>query len=249
METCRTIMTIDLGNTAMKVSVFEDARLVRSIVTKAADTEAIHTLLTLCSVDGIAMCTTGADTAGIADTLSREGDVPFLELDHDTPLPIRVEYGTPGTLGLDRVAAAVGALREAPRALVVDAGTAMTADLVADGAFLGGNISPGIALRFRSLNKFTSRLPLVKAKGETPAFGRDTDTAIRSGVVLGIVAEIEADFTRACLAYPDVKLILTGGDADLLTPLLRERNLNPLTDTALLGKGLVSIFNYNNGNE
>ena len=239
------ILTIDLGNTAMKASVFEGSRLVQSIVSDDSDPDAIRTLLTFHSVEGIVMCSTGQDRLDIAETLRRENVVPFLELSHDTPLPIRVEYSTPGTLGLDRVAAAVAAADICGAALVVDLGTAVTADLVADGAFRGGNISPGLRLRFRSLNRFTSKLPLVCPQGDIPDFGDSTETAIRSGVVRGLVAEISDDYRLANEEIPGLALILTGGDAEFIAPLLRSRGLDPVVDRSLLGKGLVRIFNFN----
>ena len=103
-----------------------------------------------------------------------------MRLSHETPLPIGVEYATPSTLGLDRIAAAAGASLVAEEALVVDAGTAVTLDIVSAIVSSEG-ISPRMRLRFRSLNRFTSRLPLVSATGDIPTFGYDTETAIRAG--------------------------------------------------------------------
>ncbi|MDE6338656.1 MAG: type III pantothenate kinase, partial [Muribaculaceae bacterium] len=144
-----------------------------------------------------------------------------------------------------RVAAAVGASLIAECALIVDAGTAVTLDVIAGKAFKGGNISPGLRLRFRSLNCFTSRLPLVNPAGALPEFGYDTETALRSGVVNGIVDEIENTFHRGAAVYRGLRLLLTGGDADYLAPLLRKRGLQPEIVNSLVGSGLCEIYKYN----
>ena len=130
--------------------------------------------------------------------------------------------------------------------LVVDAGTAVTCDLVADRRFLGGNISPGLKLRFHSLHEFTSRLPLVSPDGELPVFGHDTQTAIRAGVMNGLVWELAGAFETARSEYKNIKMVITGGDAAILAPLLAEHGIEAVADSETVGRGLVRIFNYNN---
>ena len=187
------------------------------------------------SVDGICYCCVGHEDPDLSVYLAATG-LPFVRLDADTPVPIAVEYDSRATLGVDRLAAAVGVSVERA-ALVVDAGTAVTSDLVVARRFIGGNISPGLRLRFRSLNAFTSRLPLVGPEGELPLFGHDTVTAIRSGVVRGLVGELVSVY--------DIKMILTGGDASVLYPLLEEAGVDVVADPEIVGRGLVRIFNYN----
>lgn len=244
MSESRRILTIDIGNTAMKVGVYHGERLVHSVVCSQSDAEPVRSMLTLNSVDGVSYCCVGKDMAGIYEELCDESDiVPLVALTAETPLPIEVEYDR-DLLGVDRVAAAVGALSDLPT-LVVDAGTAVTTDLVADGKFLGGNISPGLKLRFRSLNEYTSRLPLVDPCGSLPQLGNDTVTAIRAGVIHGLVAEIADIYNKLRINYKNVKMILTGGDADFLAPLLQARGVDLIVDHATVGRGLVRIFNYN----
>lgn len=243
----RVILTIDIGNTATKVCVFRGERLMQSVVGTDEGMTAIDAMLGFNSVDGIACCCVGADRHGVVEALER-GNIPFVALRADTPLPIDVRYGSRDTLGADRVAAAVGAYDGSHAVLVVDAGTAVTADIVADGAFLGGNISPGLKLRFRSLNRFTSSLPLVSPDGRLPVFGDDTESAIRAGVVNGLVAELHAAFCAAKELYNDISMILTGGDSAFLAPLLSNDGISLRTDTEVVGRGLVRIFNYNNSN-
>lgn len=239
------LLTIDIGNTSTKLGVFEDERLIHAVHGRGLGPEAVEAMLDYCSVDGIAYCAAGNDEFGIRAALE-DGDIPFLALD-SARLPIEVDYLTPSTLGQDRIAAAVGAVTPGGSALVVDAGTALTCDAVVNGRFIGGNISPGVGLRFESLHQYTARLPLVSAEGDLPQFGVDTLTAIRAGVVGGVTAEIVNDYRNLTTRFADhdIKLILTGGDAPLLAPLLAEHGLDPEVDHDAIGRGLVRIYNYN----
>lgn len=188
-----------------------------------------------------------ADRKIVVSTSGEVPDIPdALVLTHDTPVPVKNLYATPETLGLDRLAGAVGASVLFPRetVLVVDLGTALTFDiLTSEGEFLGGNISPGAAMRFRALNEFTGRLPLVSLGASTedpqpdaapsggltshPSAGvgqgggaemnfpaDNTHDAILNGVVGGIVAEVENYIRIARAKWGDVKVIFTGGDAE-----------------------------------
>lgn len=240
----RTIMTVDIGNTAMKCAVFEGERLVRSVVCTEGGSDALFTLLGAGSVDGVSYCCVGEDCAGVAECLRRCG-LPFMALGPETRLPVEVCYDSRRTLGVDRVAAAVGVAEPGETRLVVDAGTAVTVDFVSDMRFLGGNISPGLRLRFRSLHEFTSRLPLVSPEGDLPLFGRNTQTAIRAGVVRGLVSELADIFAAARFNYENIKMVLTGGDAAILFPLLVARGIDVVADSEAVGRGLVRIFNYN----
>lgn len=242
----RNLLTVDIGNTAVKASIFEGEQLVHSVCGVGLDREAIEHLLDYNTISGVSFCCVGADPSGIAEHLGHAARVPVTILGPDTPLPISVRQGYRTTLGADRVAAAVGVATPGQDFLVVDAGTAVTADLVCGMHFEGGNISPGEELRFRSLHAFTSRLPMVSPLGETPAFGYNTETAIRAGVMRGIADEITGAYNRAKAEHPSLQLILTGGDANLLAPLLRENGLDPVEDHQAVGRGLVRIFNHNN---
>jgi len=118
----------------------------------------------------------------------------LIELDANTPLPIENCYQTKQTLGKDRIAAVVGAFKVYPNSniLVIDAGTAITYDFINDmGQYLGGNISPGLEMRFKALHQFTGKLPLVRQSDFTNLFGRSTEEAIRAGVQHGIVHEAD----------------------------------------------------------
>mgnify|MGYP000136417762 FL=1 len=114
----------------------------------------------------------------------------FLKFDHSSELPIKIGYATPETLGLDRIAAVVGAVMQCPdkAVLIVDAGTCVTyALLTADGTFAGGNIAPGIRLRLRAMHEHTGKLPLIDDAGETPEIGFSTETAMLMELITLII--------------------------------------------------------------
>lgn len=245
-DSSATILTVDVGNTAVKASIYEGERLVHSVAGSALDSEAVESLLDYHSPIGAAYCCVGRDDRGVGEMLRREIEGPVLELGADTRLPIEVNYQSRATLGADRLAAAAGVASPGADTLIVDAGTAVTIDLVHGMRFMGGNISPGLRLRFRSLNVYTSRLPLVDPEGDLPRFGHDTVTAIRAGVLRGLAGEISYAWHSARRTYPDLKVVICGGDAGILCPLLEDNGLTPLHDPQAVGRGLVRIFRHNN---
>ena len=142
------------------------------------------------------------------------GEVQVLSA--QTPLPVRLGYESPATLGPDRIAAVVGAwsLQPGRPALVIDLGTAVTYDLIdAMGVYLGGNIAPGVRLRLEALHEKTGRLPLVTAAPAQRLVATTTSEAILNGVMQGIRFEIEGYRRALSKKYPSILTFLTGGDA------------------------------------
>ena len=247
MATGRRILAVDLGNTMLKATVFEGEREVECAVCRNDRPDAVRTLLGRHDIEGVMFCSVGAEEYAVARELAGIcGCLPVSWLKPGTPLPIDVAYGSRSTLGADRVAAAAGVAEEGRSVLLVDAGTAVTLDLVEGMRFWGGNISPGLRLRFTSLARYTSRLPQVDIKGDVPDFGHNTVTAIRSGVVQGLVGEIIYALERARKRFPHAELVLTGGDADYLAAFLRKAGEKVAIDHGAVGRGLVRIYNYNN---
>jgi type III pantothenate kinase len=171
----------------------------------------------------------------------------------DRPLyPIEIRYTTPETLGQDRIAAVVGAAHRCPgqNLLIIDAGTAITYEVVeSGGVYVGGNISPGLTTRFRSLHEFTSKLPLLevdseneKEEKEIPLIGTSTETAIRAGVVRGLVYEIDGYIESIRSLYADVFVFLTGGHSKYLVD--RLKNVTFASENLVLD-GLNIILEYN----
>lgn len=241
-----TILTIDKGNTATKVKVFNDlGRPLHVSILPAADIDTIASVIAQYDVTCGALCSVGHLDTRLVESLRLLLPDGFMLLTCDSDVPLKVQYDTPRSLGADRVAAACGAASLLPRTpmLVADAGTALTLDYIDDNStFLGGNISAGVSLRLRSLHHFTAALPEVSAQGPLPDFGHDTHTALRCGALRGVAAEIDAAYRVALAKYPSAKLILTGGDAQLLLPLLPSETI---CHPDLVSLGLISILKHN----
>ncbi|MBR7171055.1 MAG: type III pantothenate kinase [Prevotella sp.] len=242
-------LTIDIGNTCTKLVAFEGDTLVEQLRMVNGDWGQID-----------AFCGKYHFDRGIYSTVVRLSDdteqmlrslpFPMIKLEPGvTPIPITNSYATPATLGADRLAAAVGAYlqNKGREVLIIDAGTCITYDFVtSSGEYVGGNISPGTAMRLKALNSFTSALPLVDGHGATPAMGDTTETAIRSGVMRGVGYEIEGYVRDFLKKYPRLCVCLTGG-AHLDQPLAAYDCV--FVDDYIVPRGLNLILMYNSGFE
>lgn len=240
-----TKLTIDEGNSSTKVGLWEGDRLVveQSFRRDGLD-ELAAAIASLPRADRAIFCSVcRRDRCEVLDTIGPlTGKLTVL--DASTPMPLKIDYRSPETLGADRIAAATGATAIAPgkTCLVVDMGTAITYDVVtADGRFIGGNIAPGIFVRLEALQHFTRALPLVETDGDCPRWGYDTETAMRSGAIRGVVGELQ--YYRHCLrSESPATVILTGGSSELIIPYIT----SPITvEPNLVLIGLNSILNYN----
>ena len=244
-------LTIDNGNTSVKVAFFIGTELVATNRFMRRDVRLLDRFISTYKPDSAIMCSTASSEASKrVEELIGQRCRRVLDLTHETPIPISLGYRTPQTLGRDRIATAVGAwsIAQGDDVLVIDAGTAITYDLVtADGCFVGGNIAPGLRLRFKSLHEHTGRLPLVDAEGETPVMGYDTLTAIRSGVMLGLLGEIRSCIATLRQSHPGLTVFLTGGDGKLLHSRLCEEGI--IYQEHLAAEGLNRIYLYNERNE
>lgn len=243
----RRVLTIDQGNSSAKAVIWDGNVEEASIRMFDPSIEDILPLFENGVVDACVYCSVGHNDAKFLESLRRLVDGELLVLTPSTPLPIGVHYMSRATLGNDRVAAAAGAhaLYPGEGALVVDAGTAVTIDVLSEeGVFMGGNIAPGMRLRFGSLHEFTERLPLVDPSDSVEEFGTDTVSAIRSGVQMGMVSEIMCSF-EAAKKFGCNRIILTGNDAPVLMPLLRRFTSCVEEVPSLVGRGLLSILDHN----
>jgi type III pantothenate kinase len=148
-------------------------------------------------------------------------------------------------LGRDRLAAAVGANELFPdqNLLIIDAGTAITYDLISENnEFLGGNISPGLEMRFKALNQFTGKLPLVDQADEDDLFGKTTTSAIRCGVQNGVLYEMDQTIELFNENYQNLQIIMTGGDSNFFD---RKLNYTIFVHFNLTLIGLNRILEYN----
>ncbi len=240
-------LVIDIGNTRAKLCLYRADTMVQKLETQShqsAIEQSISALMPQYKIEACILSSVGMDARPLADWLISQG-LQAICLGPDTPLPISNSYSTPRTLGADRLAAAVGAsvLYPGADALIIDAGTAITYDYLRNGCeYVGGNIAPGIRLRLKSLNDYTSRLPLVEPADPDTDFGRSTSEAINNGVVMGVIAEIESYAERFKQKNVKHVIILTGGDAIFL---YRKLKITIFAEPNLVTIGLNRILNYN----
>jgi type III pantothenate kinase len=177
------------------------------------------------------------------EVLARAGK--FIPLSFQTPVPFTNRYKSPVTLGKDRIAAVAGAVSQFPgrNVLVIDAGTCITYDFINDrGEYFGGAISPGIRMRFKAMNTFTGKLPLIEPEEFDGFIGTTTGESMQSGVYNGISAEINGFITQYMDNFDDLVVIITGGDHQFLHNKLKI-SIFAAPDLVLLG--LNEIFDYN----
>lgn len=237
-------LIIDQGNSSAKVALFKDGEMVNLSIYEIFDQSAVEEILRENKISKAIYSSVIEDDDQWIDYLKGRFD-NFVLLDEYVSLPIRIAYKTPNTLGKDRLAAVVGAnyLQPDKDLLVIDAGTAITYELVeASGLYLGGNISPGMTMRFKALNHYTGKLPLVKEEEHIDLLGDSTASAIQAGVVNGIVYEMEGYINELRLKYPNLLVFLTGGHTFYFERRLKNRIF---ADINLVLIGLNRILEYN----
>ena len=238
-------LIIDIGNTVAKIAVFKDKDIVEILYDSNQTLECLSDICAKYAVEK-AIVATVIDLNERVSAQLKSLPVSLLWLNEKTLLPVENLYETPETLGYDRMAAVVGAYEQFPGKdiLVIDAGTCITYEFIdAAGRYHGGNISPGVQMRFRALHEFTGRLPLVLREGRRLPLGSDTDTAMREGVLKGMEYEISGYIMAMKHKYPELLVFLTGGDDFSF-----DTNLKSIifADRFLVLKGLNRILNYNN---
>jgi len=236
-------IAIDIGNTRMKAGLFKGNELLEDINLANDDIEGIQSFLQKGEDKQVILSASGKIPEGLEAYLATH--YQYLKLDTLTPIPIKNTYHTPKTLGKDRVAAVIGAKVLFPDqdCLVVNAGTCITYDLInANHVYLGGNIAPGISMRLRAMDEFTAALPLVEKEIPDTDMGYSTESAIRNGAVWGTVLEIEGFIGRFSRQYPQLCVILSGGDAPILEKLIRYE-LKVASRLVLIGLNKIHLYN------
>lgn len=237
-------LILDFGNTFYKGAVFDQQKLIYKFFGTQLQLEELVRLKKDLPKLNKAIYSSVIDLdPALKDFLNSEFN--SIELTHKTRLPIQNRYKTPETLGKDRLAAAVGAAQLYPNQnlLIIDAGSSITYEIVISNAYLGGAISPGIQMRLKSLHQFTGKLPLVNAPlGKVNLLGNTTEEAILSGVLNGILMEVDGIIDYYKKIYPDLFVIFTGGDLKHFDKNLKN---NIFAAENLVLQGLNFILEYN----
>ena len=236
-------LIVDEGNTLCKIAVLEESEVLCEAVSAEFDMAQAAQMIEQFSVCKAVVASTRQGAEEIAEQL-RSKIAKVLIFSSQTEVPIEVEYSSRQTLGADRIAMAVGVVCEmgVENALIIDMGSAITFDIVENGAFKGGNISLGVAMRFKALNQFTASLPLCEATEPNGEFGKSTTEAIEQGVMQGILYEIEGYVERIFAKNDKKSVIFCGGDAESFVNRIKNAIFAP---RKLMFTGLNRILEHN----
>jgi len=238
-------LIIDIGNTNVKLAIFNQNKLIfKELIV-------IENLLK--AVDNIYKVFKDVEKAIISSVGKiEESDVNYIKkffrvivLDSSTKAPFQNLYKSTETLGVDRIALVSASVKHYSQqnVLIIDAGTCITYDFINnENKYLGGAISPGIRIRYQSLNKLTENLPLLETKEPQNIIGNSTIESIHSGIINGILNEIEGTVSKYDKKYKDLTVILTGGDANFLAKQLKS---SIFANSNFLLEGLNYILEFN----
>lgn len=236
-------LVIDIGNSLTKTAIFENKNLIRTDSFEDFSQRDLDEYLDNNSINACILASVAAQHEELKETLKH---LPvFIELKADTKLPVKNKYTTPVTLGNDRLANIVGANTLFPQkdALVIDTGTCLKFDFInAQSEYLGGAISPGLYMRYKALHQFTERLPLLDPQDNVELIGDSTSNSIHSGVVKGMIAEINGIIQQYEKISDNLQVILCGGDARFFSNHLKN---NIFAAPYLTLQGLNEILLYN----
>ncbi len=238
-------LIVDVGNTFVKFAVFQEDELVEKLIVELSEFKKTQKKISKIypKIKKCILASVGRLPKEVAINL--ENQYKVLILDSNLKFPFQNRYKTPTTLGVDRMALVAASVKQYPdqNVLIIDAGSCITYDFITQqNNYLGGAISPGIRLRYKSLHNFTANLPLLNTEMPETLIGDTTTSAIHSGVVNGIIKEIDGVIDEYQEEYSDLTVILTGGDANFLSKQLKN---SIFANSNFLLEGLNFILEYN----
>ena len=238
-------LIVDVGNTLVKFAIFKDGDLIYNNSFELSEFKKQYKSLKqdFPSLKKAIISSVGRLSKKQIEII--KSDLKVIELSSKTNLPFKNLYETPETLGVDRIALVSASVQKFPNknVLIIDAGTCITYDFItSENHYLGGAISPGIRLRYKSLNNLTANLPLLKTEQPKSIIGNTTKTSIHSGVINGVINEIDGIINQYHENYSDLTVILTGGDTKFLSNQLKN---TIFANSNFLLEGLNFILEYN----
>lgn len=239
-----TTLCFDFGNTRLKCAVFFDDKLQKVVVLPDASLNSIEKILAEYKPEKTLLSSVINHDEAIENLLSQHS--LFHKLTHKSKLSITTPVGKPETIGADRLGLVVAAVHLFPEQhnLVIGLGSCITFNFINRfHEFLGGSISPGLEMRFKSMNDYTAKLPLIKPDWNFSLVGHDTRTNLLSGVILGMSKEIDGIIDLYKERYSNFNAILTGGDMAFFVPHIKNKIF---ADPDLIYKGLYAISEINN---
>jgi len=243
------LLAIDVGNTRIKGAVYERNTLINQFVFSSVEVKnSIENILEKNpKITDLIVSSVGNENSIVFNSFSERISIHFVS--HQDIFPFQNKYATPTTLGIDRMVLASGATLLFPKKnkLVIDAGTCVTYDFIDDeNRYWGGAISPGLRLRYESLHQFTSKLPLLTLEEPLNFIGNSTNQSIHSGVVNGLIHEIDGFIEQYKNKNENFTIILTGGDAEFLAKRLKN---TIFANSNFLLESLNQFFQYKINND
>lgn len=238
-----TTLCLDFGNTRKKYALFKNQSLETQGILESDEPASVLELLAALKPEKCILSSVIHHHPELEQTLSAH--TRFHLLNHHSKLPFATPVGKPETIGADRLALCAAAVHFFPgkNNLVIALGTCITYNFInVKHEFLGGGISPGMDMRFKSLHELTAKLPLVREDWNFPLIGYDTATNITSGVILGMAKEIDGFLDEYQAQYGNFNALLTGGNAAYFVPHLKNKIF---ADPNLIFKGLYAISECN----
>ncbi len=239
-------LIIDIGNTFFKIAIFEGKMIIFQERVAGLEINRLKDILEKYDIKS-SIISAVKDYPDEIDTFLISKHY-HITLSNFTAVPLNNMYKTPETLGKDRLALAVGAIKKFPRnnVLIIDAGTTITYDIVTQQQkYLGGAISPGITMRFKALNNFTGKLPLITQTKWVDIIGYNTETSIQSGVLHGVIKEIDGVIDEYKSRFDNLKVVVTGGDHIYFVKKLKN-SIFATPNLVLEGLNEILIFNESN---
>ena len=235
-------LIIDEGNTAFKLAIYRGDEIQQKAVFHPSERQEMHSWISdfLSQIKHVIVSSVVVNGLDLSRYKFNE-----LVLNESTALPIKNTYSTPETLGRDRLANAVAAwfLHKNGNSLVIDLGTCIKYDLIdAKGSYLGGNISPGIKMRFAALNHFTAKLPLLQKTNIDFTYGTNTESSIYNGVEQGVFHEMNGFIEKYKSDFSELTIFMTGGDANFFDKPFK-CDIFAHADLTLFGLNKILIYN------
>ena len=237
-------LVVDIGNTRIKLAVFKNKQPVIN--------EKIELKFFLTKIKELFKAFPRINYAIISSVKGLDKEVEILSLfckvhvlSYQSKTPFKNSYASPQTLGVDRIAVVAAAFYKYPRqnVLIIDAGTCITYDMLNDyGEYLGGAISPGLTMRYRAMHDQTDALPLLQLNDTVDLIGNTTESSIHSGVINGVIHEVDGVIDQYKLRFKDLTVILTGGDVHFFGKRLKN---SIFANSKFLLEGLNYLLEYN----
>jgi len=238
-------LIVDIGNTNIKLGVFKNTKLLKKLrYNLLKEDELISLFVKFPTINKILFCGKNNKLKTQINNIIKHKDVQLIYWKNINKNMINIEYNELNNLGFDRLGVSIGAKFLYPNYdnhLIIDIGSCITYDLILNDCYKGGQISPGINLRLKSLTTFTTSLPNLQFSEPKNLLGNTTISSIQSGVFFGIFDEISSRIAFYKNRTPEINVILTGGDSLHFKKTIK----NVVFDDNLLMKGLNLLLDYN----